>query len=355
MAASTVNLVEHPSQICGAKMDPLIGAALIGGGSNLLGGGLSFLGAQNANAQNNALAWTQRFDQMNQFDQQMRFAREQFFTGSFVDIQNRINAAKAFGVSPLAALGGASFSPTPIPVGTISGGGGNSVNEFAGMGTALGNIGQDISRAVAATRTDEEKALMAAQTANYARQAARTDAEVNMLNAQANYYNARAAGTPSFPAVVSDTGYVVQGQGNTTTFASGVGANVGGNIGGYVNKAPEILTHQPGNQGVVSGRPSPADQYYWTKGGELEVQPSTGSPASQGDIFNSTLNFMRNRLGHLGPKHAYGDSDPNIFAVIKSRYPDAVGYQRTGFGYYRPIFPDEHVRHDVRVERIQRR
>lgn len=349
MVDITANPVEDRTLTSGAEMDPIIGGALIGGAANLIGGGLSFLGGSNANAANSALGYAQLQSQQHQFDQQMAFAREQFNTGGFVDIQNRVNAAKAFGISPLVAMGTPSYSPPGIPVGTVSGGGGNEVNAFGGLAESMGRMGSDISRAAMATKTQAEKDQIALQNINLARQGSRTDAEINMLNAQANYYNARAAGTPAFPSVggVSDTGQVIGGQGNSSGL-NNTGRMAGGVLGGYINKLPELTTSSVINPGVVGGRASPADQAYRTSGGSIEFQPAQGSPASQGDMVNSILNGIRNRL--MPPDMG----SPYIMEQIRKNYPGAVGYRAAGPGYYAPVYPEEQVRDDVRMERFMR-
>lgn len=243
-------------------------------------------------------------------------------------IRWRVEDAKEAGVSPLIALGAPTFNPGAIGINQPAGVG---MPDFAGP---LGRAGQDISEAVGRTLTEREKITVAQTNTKLANESRVADATVNELNARANYYNTRSLGTPNFPSAVNDQGYVIPGQGD-----SGVKAGARGVAGGYENKRPETLTHQPGNPGSVSGRGVPADQAYWTKDGTLEFQPSAGSPASQGDFFNSTLNALRNRLpGIMNPRN-----DESIMAKIRERFPEATGYQREGFGYYRPTFPGGYV------------
>lgn len=323
-------------------MNPLIGAGLISGAANLGGGLLGFLGGQSANAMNNAFAWAQMQAQQQQFNESMAFAHEQFDwnkTSEMAGIRMRVNDAQLAGVSPLVALGAPTFTPSGISVGgDISGGGPGAVNPDTGFVSAMGNMGQDISRAITATKTPEEKALIAAQTTKLANDTRVSDAQVNMMNAQANYYNARAVGTPPFPTVYNDTGQIVSGQ------SSGHVASGEGPAGGYSNEPPKILTHSPAGAGVVSGRSAPSDQAYAVGNNMIEFQPSPGSPAAQGDIFNSAFNFVRNRLAggnrELHPPEV-------VMRAVRSVYPDAVDYEHRGLGYYRAIFPEEQVRKDV--------
>ena len=65
-------------------------------------------------------------------------------------VAQKVKAARDWGISPLYALGAPIYSPS-APVG-----GGDPV-----MGQAISNMGQDVSRAVAAGQTDAERALQA--------------------------------------------------------------------------------------------------------------------------------------------------------------------------------------------------
>lgn len=316
----------------------MVWPAAIAAGASLAGGALSFFGGQN---QNNQIA------QNNQA--QLDFARQNL---AFQDaaakngIRWRVDDARAAGISPLIALGAPTFNPSPVAVGFDS-----PSNSMAGAGASLGKAGQDISSAIGRTMSEYEKASLAISQARMINEGKVQDATVNNLNAQANYYNARAAGTPSFPSAVNDTGQIIPGQagGHVASGAQGTPA-FNAAVGGYENKLPEVVTHQPGNPGVVGGRGSPGDQAYWTRGGMLEFQPAAGSPAAQGDLFNSAFNFLRNRLQLPGGPGSQG-SDPAIYDKIRERYPDAVGYRVMGLGFYKPIFPEEQVRRDVRFAR----
>lgn len=296
MVDTTENRAALQPQTYGANMDPVIGGALIGGGAQLLGGGLNFLGASGANSANAAAA-------QNAFNQQMAFAKLQFYEGEHQDIFERIQAAYDYGVSPLVTLGAPSYSPGAIPAFT----GGNSVNALSGLGSALGGAGQDISRAIGATQDRKEREATAAAT--LARVTRNDDvdnrvktAQVNMLEAQANYYNSRAYSTPTFPTAGPDAGHIVPGQGSTPV----------------PDKIPQ------------------ADQAYVRSDGRMEYQPAPGTPASQGDFFNSALNFARNRLSGLAG--GTGQTLERVDSDMRRLYPDAIGYVKEGLGTYRPIY-----------------
>lgn len=103
-------------------------APLLAAGTSLLGGMMQ------KNAQAEANASQERIAQRN-IDLQKEFAQ----TG----IQWRVNDAKAAGIHPLAALGAQTHSFAPVSVGTV-------VED--GLASGVANMGQDLSRAIDATR-----------------------------------------------------------------------------------------------------------------------------------------------------------------------------------------------------------
>lgn len=292
-----------------------MGAALISGGLNLAGGIFGSLGAQSANAANLAFANQQMQAQQRQFDEQMQFARDQLgwnenyaVNKTYYTVQDAIRA----GVSPLVALGAPSFTPNSISVGgTIGGNSAMQTNPYAGAGESLGRAGQDISRAIMATKTVEEKEMARQLYANAVKDGREKDAHASALEAQANYYNAKAAEVPA-----------MQG--------------VGGTPGRVRGQAQSV---------VVTG-PDESDKAYRTNNGTLEYQPAPGTPASQGDFLNSVINWGRNRLG---VSSGTGPSPGRILKDIQALFPGAVDFKKTSAGYA-PVYPDEEVRNDVRRE-----
>lgn len=119
---------------------PVIGAAAISAGANLLGGYLDREAREDSNKANAAQAAQNRADQFH-------FAEN--------SIKMRVDDANRSGVHPIYALGSPGMSFSPVSVGNVP---------ETGMGTALGNMGQDISRSVAAYRPPGEK-VAAVQTA----------------------------------------------------------------------------------------------------------------------------------------------------------------------------------------------
>lgn len=115
-----------------AFLAPLAGAA-ISGMFGLAGGRMSSEATREANAA--AIADKERDREL-----QREFAQS--------GIQWRVEDARRAGISPLAALGGsgALYNPSPI-----------AIAPDTGMATAVASMGQDIGRAVNATRTADQR------------------------------------------------------------------------------------------------------------------------------------------------------------------------------------------------------
>lgn len=139
-------------------MDPMTASALIGAGSKLAGG------------------------LMGMFDNSASEASDQDWKRQKKVLQNsiqwRVADAKKAGVSPLYALGAPTMSYSPTSVGGDSG--------LANMGRTLADMGQDVSRAVAATQSPEERALQALTLR-------KAQLENDYLSAQINSINTRTA------------------------------------------------------------------------------------------------------------------------------------------------------------------
>lgn len=155
--------------------------SLIGAGSSLLGG---LLGANEAK-KNRALQ------------------QDAMYNG----IQIKVKDAEKAGVHPLYALGASTFSPTPI---------------MSGMPEAIGNAGQDISRAVSAAQDGRERVSTYSKTLQ-ALQLERGGLENELLRSQIRKLNT--AGTPPVSPGVGD-GNVIEGQGDTREPVSAFGIKV---------------------------------------------------------------------------------------------------------------------------------
>lgn len=155
-------------------MDPLITSALIGGGANLLSGGMGFFGGGGSEG-------LSRDDQRWLADFQWKQSlRNEHFQRNYVQLRSR-DAEKA-GIHPLAALGIQPAGFGQAIVGAPEDSGRNRWDNAADMTSRLG---QDISRAVSATATPEEKLLRRAQLATEIQQARAMSAEADLKLAQA--------------------------------------------------------------------------------------------------------------------------------------------------------------------------
>lgn len=108
--------------------------ALIGAGSKLIGG------AMNSNEQENANAANAAQNQLN-----LAYQHE----ANTKNIQWKVADAKAAGLHPLAALGVSAAGGPSASIGT---------NANTSMGDAVSNAGQDISRAISATQSQQKRA-----------------------------------------------------------------------------------------------------------------------------------------------------------------------------------------------------
>lgn len=151
-------------------------SALISGGANIVGGLLNRKSAQEANAINQANA--DRNAAM-----QAEFAQQ--------GIRWKVADAKAAGIHPLYALGAQTTSFSPVSVGATA---------DTSMGTALGNAGQDISRAINTTRTTPEK-VAAIQTSALAMEGMKLDNEIKKTQIASSLQRLQQTKTPSIPAL----------------------------------------------------------------------------------------------------------------------------------------------------------
>lgn len=159
---------------------------LINAATKLIGGSMSQNAQENANAQNQA-QW------------QTSMAYQDLANKN--NIQWKVADAKAAGLHPLAALG---VSPAGGPVSGVG-----AVPE-TGMGDAISSLGSDISRAVSASRTQQQRAeaydnsmrSLSLETASLRNDLLRS--QIARLNQQNN---------PALPAL--DQRWQVDGQGDT--------------------------------------------------------------------------------------------------------------------------------------------
>lgn len=172
-------------------MDPITLGAIIGGGTGLIGGLVGQSAADDRAAASNEAA--RREAALNR-EMQKEFAQH--------GIKWRVQDAMNAGIHPIYALGANTHSFTPVSVGD------SQPQDF--IGPAIANMGQDISRAVSATKTAGEKELAALQIATAKAQLQGVELDnATKAKALANV----GAGAPAFPG--SDN--FIPGQGNSGT------------------------------------------------------------------------------------------------------------------------------------------
>lgn len=147
-------------------MEPIVTGALIGAGASLLGGAMSSrAGAREA-------ARDRRF--------QEAFARQ--------GIQWRVADAQAAGVHPLYALGAPLQQASPIGINTGQ------------MGQAVADAGQQVSRAIAATETADQKQIRELAIRRARAETRGSEAQALILDAQAQKLLREIRSQPSFPS-----------------------------------------------------------------------------------------------------------------------------------------------------------
>lgn len=166
-------------------MDPIIGGSLIGAGGSLAGGLLGSSAAKEAQARNEAIAAAN-------IAMQKEFAQN--------GIRWKVEDAKAAGIHPLYALGaqGASFSPVSV-----------GATPDTSMASAMADMGQNIGRAVGATRTESEKVLH-----NITVGRAQAELDGQLIDNQIKAAQLSALQKPAAPAFPGSTNFI-PGQGNS--------------------------------------------------------------------------------------------------------------------------------------------
>lgn len=207
-------------------MDPIVTSALISAGSNLLGG---LFGGGDDDAEDIA-------------EQNAQLQREFAQNG----IRWKVADAKAAGIHPLAALGANTISYTPQAVGDLGGG--------SRWGPAIRNMGQDISRALDATRTNEERAAAEQAAAN--RQALIDSSTHRTNEALADKYDAEASLARMQALKLAGVGQQ-PGMPGTLTDKSATAGIMGGQYAGVKFKPAEITSANPYRPSSTAGPAGP--------------------------------------------------------------------------------------------------
>jgi len=238
---------------------PII-AAGIAAGAGLVGGILSNKAQrESADAIN---AENARQANMNR-EMQEKFAQH--------GIRWKVEDAKAAGIHPLYALGASTHSFNPVGVGAVGPGADN-------VGPAIGQMGQDISRAVNSTKTEDEKTITSLQIAGL-----KADLQGKEID---NAVRAKALSnvgpsSPSFPG--SDN--FIPGQGNSNRQNKTL----------VIEKPLEKTVSQPGRLSQEAGW-RPDVSFARTDTGLTPMVPESLSESLEDDIIGKLMWRFRNQL-----------------------------------------------------------
>lgn len=170
-------------------MDPITVAALIAAGSNMAQGGFNFAAARSSQAQSNSdNKWTLAQRQA-EFNKNTEMAYEFAKNG----ISWRIEDAAKHGISPLAALGSSTPQYSPV-IGVGQPNPSDAGGPMRALGSAFADTGNNVSRAMLATKTKAEKL---AEGLDLARRAKENDLlDLQIKNAQLKLSGQGAPGIP---------------------------------------------------------------------------------------------------------------------------------------------------------------
>lgn len=187
-------------------------------------------------------------------------------------IRWRVNDAKLAGIHPLAALGAQTTSFAPV---SISGGGDMS------LARGIEGMGQDISRAVNATRTmPEREQAMVDTMRNYQLEGLRLDNEIKRADFQSRMMRLHSMANPAMPGV----GNVMPGQGNSPALPDTLRLISGG--------VSENATRE--------GDMNPDVSYLNTGDGRgFPVPSKAAKELIEDDLWQQGMHFARNVLGPM--------------------------------------------------------
>lgn len=277
-------------------MEP-ISAGIMAGGSifgNLLGG---IFGANNAAAANQAA-------ERNMW-QQYQFQKE-FATHG---IRWKVEDAKAAGLHPLYALGGSGATYTPQAVSHTE----------PDTGGYLSRMGQDVSRAVAATQTAPERKLTDYEKTRQMQELERGQLVNDGLRLQNASFFAKTAPSQVGPPMPTSTSPVQNPAGVAAT-------------GVFDAKAPEVLNPQPSQAGAQAGPAQPSVRWERNPDGSVYAMPTSNM-----DDFSSPgyANWQyQNRVLPALP------GDNSKYEPPKHMLPsDAIGWRFAFPGRWVPVYP----------------
>lgn len=244
--------------------------SILSGGAQAAGGLAGILGGKSDFGERQL-----RAQQQNAFDN-LQFQRDAANFG----IRWKVADAKAAGIHPLFALGAPTFNPSPTSISGVGDSGGSDI------GSSISAMGQGIGRAVAATQTNKERDLTAAETLMQQQVIERNGLQNDLLRAQIASLNARTlAGAqvgPGFPSAGGPSGGL-SGQGD------------------FKIKPAEPVSQSPDAPFSEAGPATP--EIKWVRSGDGVIARPTDPNLDQSLLNPEYLRFLaKNRLlGHSKP------------------------------------------------------
>lgn len=264
-------------------MNPLIAAAGIGAATSLAGGLLGQGTAKDADQ-------TQKDNAYLNIKMQQEFAQN--------GIRWKVEDAKAAGVHPLYALGANTASYSPVSVGSTAD---NS------MGNAVANMGQNISRAISATATQQEREMNNLRIAS-----AQEDIKGKQLQNQILASQVSTINQPRNPPMPS----------GGTAFEGLSGQQPGVKV-----KASQTTSTMPGQPAQEAGIIPDVAWARTSNGGLTPVPSSDIKERIEDNLIQETMHAIRN---NLMPNIGKGPTPPD--RLLPKGY-DRWGWSPTGQEY----------------------
>lgn len=282
-------------------------AAGIGALGSLAGGLMS--NASSRAASSDAISAQMAMNNLN-YEAQKEFAQN--------GIRWRVADAKAAGLHPLAALGAApqGFSPSFQSLPQF---GGTDYSWVGDVGNQLGQMGQNIGRAVQAKATEKERAEVAA----YESEARKLDLENKQLqndrlrqqmidNALASMQATRnQPGQPPAMQQVIPTGRdarILQGQGDAHT------SNL------FTVKPAEVVASDPATPAAEAGTHPEITYFRTADGGYAPMRSNQASQSLEDDSIGNIAYHVRNRLGSFNSNQEF--APPRSYLPSRGKNPD---------------------------------
>lgn len=254
----------------------------------------------------------------NQANENMLAANQAALQKEFAQsgVQWRVADARAAGIHPIYAMGASLPSYTPISIGSSS----LSIPD-------LGSMGQNIERALTATRSQSERDAMGNPNSSVGAQADALRLENMQLQndlLRTNIIRANAQIGPPMPVMSPGGGLT--------------GQQPGAGVGVYEPKPTEVHSSVPGRQDQAGGPPVPGVQWSVSpdRGGLLAF-PAPKLPGTEDEGPIGIDWYIRNRLNPVFNSEGMAPT----LAQVQAIWPGAIGarFSRTNLRW-EPVFGD---------------